>query len=298
MTATALVCGMAVLGAARSAAARPAHWGFSGAIAAVMMLVAVFSLAGIVGNGARAAADDAVRSGATAQAEREALRAERWQPWSSEALRVAGEVQLALGRRAEARSTFSRAVARDPLNWELWLDLALASDGRSRVRAARQAERLNHWRAGSASRARCSGWSPLDHEGTSRSACQRRVSRPRRLCLRGLLRAEPIRPEEITSAVFERAVRYRKTYDSSKGSPIAWIVGIARTQIAEQRARPSHAELELAGPADGNDLEARSLERLSLHEAVRGLDDRSRELIALRYGIGFTTREIAAEMGL
>ena len=34
--------------------------------------------------------------------------------------------------------------------------------------------------------------------------------------------------EEITSAVFERAVRYRKSYDTSKGSPIAWIVGIAR----------------------------------------------------------------------
>lgn len=104
--------------------------------------------------------------------------------------------------------------------------------------------------------------------------------------------------EEITSAVFERAVRYRKTYDVSKGSPIEWMIGIARTQIAEGRARRSHAELEPAETADSVDLEASLLERLSLHDAVRALDDRSRELIALRYGIGLSTREIAAHMCL
>lgn len=104
--------------------------------------------------------------------------------------------------------------------------------------------------------------------------------------------------EEITSAVFERAVRYRKTYDVSKGTPIAWMIGIARTQIAEERARRPHTELEPAETADSVDLEASSLERLSLHDAVRALDDRSRELIALRYGIGLSTREIAADMCL
>lgn len=104
--------------------------------------------------------------------------------------------------------------------------------------------------------------------------------------------------EEITSVVFERAVRYRKTYDASKGSPIAWMIGIARTQIAEQRARQPSDELDLAHLADSVDLETSSLERLSLHEAVRALDDRSRELIAMRYGIGLSTREIAAEMCL
>ncbi len=104
--------------------------------------------------------------------------------------------------------------------------------------------------------------------------------------------------EEIISAVFERAVRYRKTYDGSKGSPIAWLIGIARTQIAEQQCQRHHAELELTEAVDDADLEASSLERLTLHDAVRSLDDRSRELIALRYGIGLSTREIAAEMGL
>ena len=105
--------------------------------------------------------------------------------------------------------------------------------------------------------------------------------------------------EEITSAVFERAVRYRDTYDGRKGSPIAWLIGIARTQIAEERGRrPVHAELDPAETADTVDIEASSLERLSLHDAVRALDDRSRELIALRYGIGLSPREIAADLGL
>ncbi len=108
----------------------------------------------------------------------------------------------------------------------------------------------------------------------------------------------PSDAEEITSAVFERAIRYRKTYDASKGSPIAWLIGIARTQIAEQQSRRHHTELELTEAVDDADLEASSLERLTLHDAVRSLDDRSRELIALRYGIGLSTREIAAEMGL
>jgi len=104
--------------------------------------------------------------------------------------------------------------------------------------------------------------------------------------------------EEITSAVFERAVRYRKRYDASKGSPIAWMIGIARTQIAEQQSRRPHGELELTEIVDRADLETRTVERISLHDAVRALDDRSRELIGLRYGIGLSTREIAQEMCL
>ncbi|MBA2536779.1 MAG: tetratricopeptide repeat protein [Actinobacteria bacterium] len=78
-----------------------------------------------------------------ARAERDAERASRWLPWSSEALRLAGEAELAQGKRRQARATFVRAVEKDPLDWELWFDLAVASDGRARVRAARRAERLN-----------------------------------------------------------------------------------------------------------------------------------------------------------
>lgn len=104
--------------------------------------------------------------------------------------------------------------------------------------------------------------------------------------------------EDITSAVFERAVRYRETFDGSKGPPIAWLIGIARTQIAEERARPMHQHLDATEIAHSVSTEASSLARLTLHEAVRSLDERSRELIALRYGLGLSTREIAADFSL
>jgi RNA polymerase sigma factor (sigma-70 family) len=105
--------------------------------------------------------------------------------------------------------------------------------------------------------------------------------------------------EEITSRVFERAVRYRDSYDGSKGTPTQWLIGIARTQISENRLRhPSEAGLDAIEASDGFDLEATSLERLALRDAVRLLDDRGRELIALRYGIGLSPGEIAADLGL
>jgi RNA polymerase sigma factor (sigma-70 family) len=104
--------------------------------------------------------------------------------------------------------------------------------------------------------------------------------------------------EEITSAVFERAVRYRHAYDRQKGSPIEWLIGIARRQIADSRSTRPMPEVGLDDSEDGYELETETLERLALHDAVRLLDERSRELIALRYGIGLSTSEIAAHVGL
>ena len=34
--------------------------------------------------------------------------------------------------------------------------------------------------------------------------------------------------EDVTSETFARALRYRDSYDRSKGEPIAWLLGIAR----------------------------------------------------------------------
>ena len=37
--------------------------------------------------------------------------------------------------------------------------------------------------------------------------------------------------EDVTSETFERAVRYKSSYDRSKGEPISWLLGIARRCI-------------------------------------------------------------------
>jgi RNA polymerase sigma-70 factor (ECF subfamily) len=102
--------------------------------------------------------------------------------------------------------------------------------------------------------------------------------------------------EDITSEVFERALRYRKSYDSARGEPIAWLIGIARRCIEQPHPWvESSAEPEEA-PAPGN-LEEDAIRRLSVGKAVETLDERDRELIALRFGADLTARQIAEVVG-
>jgi tetratricopeptide (TPR) repeat protein len=72
-----------------------------------------------------------------------ARRAARLQPWSAQPWRVLGEAQLAAGEADRARETFLDALDRDDGDWELWLDLALASEGAERDRALARAKELN-----------------------------------------------------------------------------------------------------------------------------------------------------------
>jgi RNA polymerase sigma factor (sigma-70 family) len=99
--------------------------------------------------------------------------------------------------------------------------------------------------------------------------------------------------EDAASATFERALRYRSSFDARKGEPVAWLLGIARRCVAEalaDRAETTSDVPELAGALDVADDAAR---RIDLRAAVLRLDDRDRELIALRYGADLTARQIA-----
>ena len=100
--------------------------------------------------------------------------------------------------------------------------------------------------------------------------------------------------EDITSATMERALRYRGSYDARKGTPIAWLLGIARSRIAEH-SRPSTESLDddSEALADVDDSELGAVDRLTLQAAVASLGVRDRELIALRFGADLTARQIA-----
>jgi RNA polymerase sigma factor (sigma-70 family) len=102
--------------------------------------------------------------------------------------------------------------------------------------------------------------------------------------------------EDLTSETFERALRYKKSYDSAKGEPIAWLIGIARRCI---EGRPPMLELstEQMEAADHGDLEEDAVRRIALSGAVSKLESRDRELIALRYGADLTARQIAELQG-
>jgi RNA polymerase sigma-70 factor (ECF subfamily) len=102
--------------------------------------------------------------------------------------------------------------------------------------------------------------------------------------------------EDITSAVFENALRYRSTYDPSRGEPATWLLGIARRCVTKAFVeRRSSTEVETEAPLD---VEHQVLQRLMLQGAVATLSERERDLIALRYGADLGARQIAELLGL
>ena len=118
----------------------------------------------------------------------------------------------------------------------------------------------------------------------------------------GLLRDRSA-AEDVTAAAFERAYRKRRTFDAKRGSGRAWLFGIARNAaLDELRRRKRIAELA----ADPEDVEAASphesaevaVRRAALRDAMRVLDPRERELIALKFFAGLDNGEIAAVIGV
>ena len=103
--------------------------------------------------------------------------------------------------------------------------------------------------------------------------------------------------EDLTSETFERALRYRDSFDPRKGSPLAWLLGIARSTVAGRRMRV-HAELDAEAAAGADDIEEQVAARLDLQAALERLDERDRELISLRYGADLSSKQIGELLGL
>ena len=104
--------------------------------------------------------------------------------------------------------------------------------------------------------------------------------------------------EDAMSETFERAIRYRSTYDERLGEPAVWLIGIARRCVSEvlaQRAESAGAPPDQ--PAPGN-LETDAVARLSMQDAVARLSTRDRELVGLRYGGDLSARQIAQLLGV
>ena len=102
--------------------------------------------------------------------------------------------------------------------------------------------------------------------------------------------------DDLAAQVFAEAVasihRYRYT-----GRPLlAWLYRIARNLTAE-RARRRRLELpRSSAEPQGASLEDR-LDSMELARALEGLTDSQREVVALRFFAGYSTREIAAALG-
>lgn len=118
----------------------------------------------------------------------------------------------------------------------------------------------------------------------------------------GLLRDRSA-AEDVTAQAFERAYRKRSGFDPRRGNGRAWLFGIARNAaLDELRRRRRMAEL-VTDPADDEAADPHesaeaSLRRTALREAMRHLDTRERELVALKFFAGLSNSEIAAVLGI
>ena len=109
--------------------------------------------------------------------------------------------------------------------------------------------------------------------------------------------------EEVTAQAFERAYRRRRSYRPQRGSPDAWLFGIARNaaldELRRRRRRAAH-EVEPADHSPGGIDEHVEgiLRRETLRAALAALEPRERDLLALKFGGGLTNAEIARVLGV
>lgn len=104
--------------------------------------------------------------------------------------------------------------------------------------------------------------------------------------------------EDVTSETFARALRYRRSYDATKGTPAAWLTGIARRVIAEAAAAKCPDVHDMPETAAPGRFEDDSVTKVTVERAVARLGERDRELVALRYGADLTAAQIGEVLEL
>ena len=112
--------------------------------------------------------------------------------------------------------------------------------------------------------------------------------------------------DDVTGRIFEAALHRFETFDPERAPAAVWLFGIARNAVIDwARTRDKRAETSLDGAAEKADpsprietaLEGKERAELLL-AAVVGLDERSRDIIALKFTSGLHNREIARMTGL
>jgi len=146
VTLLALLAGAGLIVAARGqsqAAARPLARPARIAIGAFAALAAVVAFVGLIGNIALARSGQALLADKGKTVVVEAKRAERWAPWSAQALRDLGDGEILTGNKRAGLTDLRRAARKDPGDWQTWYDLAAATGGRARAAAIARVRALN-----------------------------------------------------------------------------------------------------------------------------------------------------------
>ena len=155
-------------------------------------------------------------------------------PWSAEPWRRLGEAQFVAGNLAAARASFRKAIAKDRRDWTLWFELAQASRGAERQRAL--ARRLAPQPAQSRDR-RSRGRQGADESLLRRDPLANPEALIRRVYAFAAYRlGDGPDAEDVTSEVFERALRYREELRPLEGRA-GGLAARHRTPLHERRAR-------------------------------------------------------------
>lgn len=109
--------------------------------------------------------------------------------------------------------------------------------------------------------------------------------------------------EDLTARTFEKAWSARERYRSDLGRFSTWVMTIARRVAIDhlRRARPHlplEAALEVASGPTPEELAEKHSDAARLTRLLARLDERERELVALKYGAEMTNRAIARVTGL
>ncbi len=112
--------------------------------------------------------------------------------------------------------------------------------------------------------------------------------------------------EDATQQVFVRAWRGRETFDARRGTIAGWLIGIARHVCADtwqQRARLARqheAARAAVGPetVPASSLPEQAVERLTVLEALDGVDQPARGIVELAFFHDLTHKQIADRLGM
>src|SRR4051794_40614788 len=103
--------------------------------------------------------------------------------------------------------------------------------------------------------------------------------------------------EEVTAQAYERAYRKRASYKSGRGTPDAWLFGIARHAALDELRRLKRRAAEVEVTTAGDHSEDVVL-RETVRSALETLDPRERDLLALKYKAGLSNGEIARVLAI
>jgi len=106
--------------------------------------------------------------------------------------------------------------------------------------------------------------------------------------------------EDVTAQAYERAFRKRASFNAKRGSERAWLFGIARNAALDELRRRKRTATLVADPPDAVVAAAdeAAVRRATVRDALRKLEPRDREILALKFHGDLSNADLARVLGV